>query len=169
MTNELTAEKIIEIFDMKTLPEEGGYYAETYRSDEIISENALPERYEKSRCFSTQILYLLTPDSFSKLHKVNTDEFFHFYMGDPVQMLQLYPDRTAETFILGSDILKGMKPQLLVKRNVWQGAHLVKGGKFALLGCSVAPGFEFEDFQPADKESLIKKHPDKIELIKKLT
>ncbi|MHC4645378.1 MAG: cupin domain-containing protein, partial [Planctomycetota bacterium] len=92
----MTAEQIIELFGMKPLPQEGGYYVETYRAPEKITRTALPERYAAQRCSGTAILYLLTPETVSALHRLKSDEIFHFYLGDPVTMLQLHPDRSSE-------------------------------------------------------------------------
>ncbi|MCE5340527.1 MAG: cupin domain-containing protein [Planctomycetaceae bacterium] len=154
----MTAKDIIKMFNMIPLPDEGGFYVETYRASEKI--NNLPARYEGRRTFSTAILYLITPTSFSKLHKVKSDEVFHFHLGDPVEMLQINETGKTETQILGTDCLKGQKPQAVVYKDTWQGTKLVKGGKFALLGCTVAPGFEFADYISADRDVLIKQFPN---------
>jgi predicted cupin superfamily sugar epimerase len=161
----MTAEDIIKIFNMAPLPDEGGYYVETYRASEII--NSLPTRYEGSRTFSTAILYLITPKSFSKLHKVKSDEVFHFHLGDPVEMLKIDEACKTETVILGTDFLKGQKPQAIVYKNTWQGTKLIEDGKFALLGCTVAPGFDFSDYESANKDLLIKQFPNAKALIEK--
>ena len=161
----MTAEKIIKLFAMKPLPGEGGYYIETYRAAEKIKD--LPDRYEGARNFSTAILYLITPDNFSKLHRVKSDEVFHFYLGDAVEMLTITEDGKTETIILGTDYLKGQKPQVTVPKNIWQGTRLAAGGKFALLGCTVAPGFDFADYQQGDKELLIKQFPRLKQIIEK--
>jgi predicted cupin superfamily sugar epimerase len=161
----MTAEKIIKLFGMKPLPAEGGYYIETYRAAEKIKD--LPGRYEGARNFSTAILYLITPDSFSKLHRVKSDEIFHFYLGDAVEMLTITEDGETETIILGTDLLKGQKPQVIMPKNIWQGTRLASGGKFALLGCTVAPGFDFADYQQGNKELLIKQFPHLKQIIEK--
>ena len=143
----LTAEQIIDLFKMKPLPHEGGYYIETYRADEKISRSVLPERYSADRNLATAIVYLITPEKFSAMHRVKSDEIFHFYLGDPVTMLQLNPDGSSAAFTLGHDITKGQCLQLTVPKDTWQGCFLNPPGKFALLGCTVTPGFEFEDFE----------------------
>jgi predicted cupin superfamily sugar epimerase len=86
----------------------------------------LPSRYKGVRLFGTAIYYLLTPETFSAMHRLPSDEIFHFYIGDPVEMLQLWPDGSIRVLILGSDILNGMQPQVVVPRGVWQGAKLLK-------------------------------------------
>jgi len=164
----ITADQLIALLDLKPHPE-GGYYVETYRSSEAISEESLPSRYKGRRCFGTAIYYLLTAQTFSAMHRVRSDEIFHFYSGDPVEMLQLSPDGSGRVAILGSDVLNGMQPQVVVDRGVWQGARLLEGGKFALLGTTVSPGFEFTDYESGHREELAKSYPQFRELIIALT
>ena len=165
----LNAERIIEFFGMKPLSDEGGFYIETYRACERIERSGLGDRYDGPRCFSTAILYLLTAESFSRLHRVSSDEIFHFYLGSPVSMLQLPPNGGGRLVTLGSDILNGEKPQVIVKAGTWQGAFVREGADFALMGCTVSPGFEFADYQRADRDELIRLHPEMAELIVRLT
>ena len=165
----VTAEQIVELFGMKPLKGEGGFYAETYRCSQRIGEAHLPAGYVGDRSLGSAILYLLTPDTFSALHRLKSDEIFHFYLGDPVTMLQLHPDGSSEVFTLGRDILNGQRVQVTVPAGSWQGCFLNPGGRFALMGTTVTPGFEFADFQPADREKLLKQHPDQKELIIRLT
>ena len=141
----LDAQKIIEMFDLKPLPQEGGLYKETYRSNEIVPKQVLPKRYSTNRSYGTAIYYLLTPETKSLMHRVNSDELFHFYLGDPVEMLQLFADSTGKILTLGTDILHGEHVQILVFRGNWQGMSLKEGGKFALMGTTINPGFEFDD------------------------
>jgi hypothetical protein len=154
-----TADQIRTLLHLKPHPEEGGYFIETYRSSETISEKALPSRYKGRRFFGTAIYYLLTTQTFSALHRLRSDEIFHFYSGDPVEMLQLWPDGSGRVVILGSDILNGMQPQVVIPRGVWQGAKLLKNGKFALLGATVSPGFEFADYESGRRDELVKSYP----------
>jgi hypothetical protein len=112
----ITADQIKTLLNLKSHPQEGGYFIETYRSLESIPEEALPDRYKGYRSYATAIYYLLTPETFSSIHRLQSDEIFHFYLGDPVEMLQLFPDGSGKIFILGTDILNGMKPQLIVPR-----------------------------------------------------
>lgn len=160
--------EIIKLLDLKPLEIEGGYFKETYRSDDSIPKDILPSWYRSSRCFSTAIYYLLTPDNFSAIHKVNSDELFHFYLGDPVEMLLLYPDGKGRKAVLGQDIKRGQQVQMVVPRGVWQGAVLQEGGGFALLGTTVSPGFEYEDFIPGEKDLLTKEYPEHVPEIIKL-
>ena len=148
---------------------EGGYFSETYRSDEYISTKDLPSRYAGKRHFSSAIYYLLTPETCSAMHRLKSDEVYHFYMGDPVEMLQLYSDETGKIINLGQDILNGMEPQVIVKKNVWQGSRLKKGGRFALMGTTVAPGFEYSDFESGSRNELISIYPEFKDMIIALT
>ncbi len=128
----LTTDQIITHLKLTSHPKEGGYFRETYRSSEEIAQKTLPSRYKGMRPFGTAIYYLLTPESFSAIHRLQSDEIFHFYLGDPVEMLRLWPDGSGRTVMLGPDLLDGMEPQVIVPRGVWQGAKLVKNGKFSL-------------------------------------
>jgi len=164
-----SAEEIIRQLNLKPLPGEGGFYRETYRAAEKSPREALPERYRTEKSFSTAIYYLLTPGASSAFHRLPADEIFHFYLGDPVLMLKLHPDRRAEEIILGREIDKGQFVQTIVPANTWQGCLLREGGSFALLGTTVAPGFDFSDYETGDRETLLKKYPEYKELIEKLT
>ena len=167
----LTVEQVIDHFDLKPLPVEGGIFRQTYLAEEVISKEALPSRYQWDKAFGTAILYLLTSDqdSFSALHVLPTDEIYHFYLGDPVEMLLLYPDGRSGRVILGQDILGGQHVQFVVPRSVWQGSHLLPGGRFALLGTTMAPGFDVQDYVGGERDALILRHPDQADLIRKLT
>jgi predicted cupin superfamily sugar epimerase len=164
----LSADDIIKKYNLKPLPMEGGYYTETYRSDEIIARNALPDRYKADKSPGTAIYYLLTPDTKSALHRLPTDEIFHFYLGDPVRMLLLNEGGEGEIITLGSDIEAGQHVQFVVPCGVWQGAHLIEGGLFALMGTTMAPGFDFADYEPADRDYLIETHSDFKDIIARL-
>jgi len=164
----MDAEIIIELLGLKPHPE-GGYYRETYRSDEKIPRSALPSRYAGDRNAGTAIYYMLTPETFSAMHRIKTDEIFHFYLGDPVTMLQLHPDGRGETITLGGDIEAGHCLQCVVPKNVWQGMCLDQDGKFTLMGTTVAPGFDFDDFEIGNRDELIKKYPEHKKLINRLT
>jgi predicted cupin superfamily sugar epimerase len=118
---------------------------------------------------STAIYYLLEPNTFSELHRVASDEIFHFYLGDPLEMLQLWPDGSARLLLIGTDFESGMVPQVVVPRGVWQGARLVPGGEFALLGCTVSPGFEYTDYLSGSRALLSEAYPEYRDKIYGLT
>jgi hypothetical protein len=165
----ITAEQIKTLLNLKFHPKEGGYFVETYRSDETIPEGALPKRYRNNRSYATAIYYFITPESFSTIHRLKSDEIFHFYLGDPVEMLQLWPDGSGKMMTLGSDLLNGMKPQIIVPKGVWQGGRLILGGRYALLGTTVSPGFEFMDYEAGQRECLVESYPQFQNLIIALT
>jgi predicted cupin superfamily sugar epimerase len=164
----LTAEGIIALLGLKPLPREGGWYRETYRSDLQLPAATLAPRHTAARDAATAMYYLLTPDTCSALHRLPADEVFHFYLGDPVQMLQLDPrSRTGRTLLLGTDLVAGHRPQMVVPRGVWQGSCLVAGGRFALMGTTMAPGFDFADYD-SGSESLAAGFPAFADLIRRL-
>ncbi len=159
-------EEIIEILGLKPLHPEGGYYRESYRSPSCI-----PARDGESapqRSLATAIYYLLTPHYFSALHRLASDETYHFYLGDPVQMLLLHPDGSGREAILGHDLQNGQMVQLTIPAGAWQGAALRPGGRYALLGTTVSPGFDARDFCLADR-ALADKFPGFAEQIHRLT
>ena len=165
----ITEEEIIALLNLKPHLEEGGYFVETYRSEELLLPGTLPDGYEGRRCYGTAIYYFLTPDTFSAVHRLKSDEIFHFYLGDPVEMLQLWPDGSGKVLLLGTDMVVGMRPQVIVPRRVWQGARLRPGRSFALLGTTVSPGFEYEDYETGQRDSLVRTYPDFRDLIIALT
>ena len=165
----MDAETIIRLLGLKPHPSEGGYFRETYRSEETIAAAALPPRYGKERNLSTAIYYLLAPDGCSLLHRLRSDEVFHFYAGDPTTMLLLDDDGRAETIVLGQDIPAGQRFQVVVPRGVWQGMYLSDGGAFALLGTTVSPGFDFADFELGSRDELTRRYPASAETIRRLT
>lgn len=155
----MTADELIKLLDLKPLPEEGGYYRETYR--------AKPN--SDGRSHSTAIYYLVTPDSFSALHRVPQDELFHFYGGDTVEMIQITERGELSRFTIGRHFEKGEVPQIVVTGSTWQGTRLVGDGKWALLGCTVAPGFEFSDFEVKDRTELVRLFPQHATAIARFT
>ncbi len=163
----MTADEIIERLGLAPLEMEGGYFRETYRCDEGVAGEALPARYGDRRCFGTVIYYLITPETHSQLHRLTSDEIFHFLLGDPAVMLQLHPDGTSRVVTLGHDIAAGHQLQVVVPRGVWQGC-LLAGGDWALMGVTVAPGFEYADYEAPDIDALLRRYPDRQDLIRRL-
>src|SRR5262245_56497842 len=137
----LTAEKVLTLLHLKPQPLEGGDYRETYRAPELLPAGLLPQ-YTTNKTIGTAMYYLLKPDTFSAMHRLPTDEIYHFYLGDPVRLLQLFPEGGGQEVVLGTDLLAGQRPQVVVPRKVWQGSFLEPGGRFALLGTTMAPGFD---------------------------
>jgi predicted cupin superfamily sugar epimerase len=165
----LTAQQVIEHFRLVPLTIEGGYFRETYRAPLVIPLTGLKHEYSGDRNASTAIYYLLTPDTFSAIHRVKSDEVFHFYVGDPVEMLQLWPDGSGRIVTISNDLADGHEPQLVVPAGVWQGCRLMAGGAWALMGCTVSPGFDYADFELASREELMSSYPDFVELITALS
>jgi predicted cupin superfamily sugar epimerase len=164
-----SAERIAAMLKLKPLPAEGGRFVETYRSADRIPRASLPQRYTGDRPHCTAIYYLLTPDTMSAMHRLASDEIYHFYLGDPVEMLQILPDTSFRVLRLGSDVLGGMEPQVVIPAGVWQGSRLLPGGQFALLGTTVAPGFDAADCEQGRRENLTKLCPGARDLITALT
>jgi len=164
-----SADEIITQLGLQPHPKEGGFFKEIYRATETIPPGVLPSRYEGARVSSTAIYYLLTPGTFSHLHTVASDELFHFYVGDPVEMIHLHADGTGARITIGSDISQGHTPVVVVPQGVWQGCRLRDGGAFALMGFTVAPGFEYSDYGHADRQQLIDRYPEFAEDISALT
>ncbi len=165
----MTAQEIIELLDLRPLPKEGGYYREMYRSAEMIPCNAQPDYYYDKKSFGTAIYYLLTPETSSSIHKLPSDEIFHFYLGDPVIMLQLHPDSSSDVITMGHKIDKGQQVQVVVPKGAWQGTYLQACGFFALMGSTMSPGFEFSDYTAGIRESLLQQYPEQKELINRLS
>ena len=166
----MTANEVKSLLGLRPHPREGGWYVRTYESDEILAAETFADgRYKESRRTGTAIYYLLEPGVFSEMHRLISDEVFHFYAGDVVEMLQLTPDGKGRTILLGNDLTRGQRPQAVVGRGIWQGAGLVAGGAWALLGCTVNPGFEFDDYQPGEREWLCARWPEWSEQIRALT
>ena len=164
----ITAEELITLLCLTPHPE-GGYYRETYRAMETIPDTVLPNRYKRDRTYGTAIYFLLTPDTFSALHRLKTDEVYHFYLGDPVEILQLLHGGSGKVIKLGNEIKSGMHLQVAVSRGMWQGSRLIRGGEYALLGATAAPGFEFIDFEKGQREKLLQSYPRFRDLIVALT
>lgn len=165
----MTAADVIRMLDLQPHPVEGGYFRETHRTSEGIPGSALP-RHGADRSAGTAIYFLLTGDTVSEMHKLPGDEVFHFYLGDPVEMLQLHPDGSGRTLALGPDLLAGQVPQLVVPGGVWQGSRVVPGRfGFALLGATMAPGFDYADYETGKRAELTGRWPAFAELIGALT
>ncbi|MFW5705427.1 MAG: cupin domain-containing protein [Bacteroidota bacterium] len=151
----LTPRQVIEMLGLEPLPEEGGFYRETFRSDLQLSRECLPQVYTDSRSAYTCIYYLVTPESFSALHRLPADEIWHFYLGDPLEQLQLFPGGRGKIILLGQDLENNEHPQVCVPAGVWQGTRLKDGGRYALVGTTMAPGFEFADFEAAEEQDIL--------------
>lgn len=168
---ELTAQDLIELLKLELLEGEGGLFRRTYLSADVFAATHLPPRYGREKPAGSAIYYLLTnaPDSFSALHRLPTDEIYHFYLGDPVELTLLVPGGDSRTVILGQDLLNGQHVQFTVPADVWQGSRLREGGGFALLGTTMAPGYTDDDYQPGIRAELQAAFPELTTLIEQLT
>jgi uncharacterized protein len=165
----MTAEEIRHLLQLAPLPVEGGFFRETYRSRWQVSAEYLPDGVRGARSIGTAIYYLVTPENFSALHRLPGTEIFHFYCGDPVLMLQLLPDGTSQSITLGTDLLNGQQPQVVVRGQMWQGCRLAPGGKWALMGTTMSPGFDYNDYENGDREGLIAQYPGAADSIREYT
>ena len=148
----MTADDVIRLLELQPHAVEGGFFRETYRSPH-----------------STAIYFLLQPGHVSELHVLPGDEIYHFYLGSPIRMLQLWPDGSGKEVLIGSDLAAGEVLQLVVPGGVWQGSRLAGDDGFALVGCTMAPGFEYSGYRNATRAELTAKWPAFAEQIAKLT
>lgn len=159
----MTSAEIKKLLELVQHPIEGGYFRRTYTSASAL------DLARGVRPAGTAIYYLLEAGTFSEMHALDSDEIFHFYLGDPVEMLQLFPGGGSAIITLGPDLQAGQHVQVLVPAGVWQGTRLISGGKVALLGCTVVPGFDFADYRNASFDELAVQWPEQKERIKDLT
>ncbi|HEY1895088.1 MAG TPA: cupin domain-containing protein [Terracidiphilus sp.] len=159
----MTSGEIKALLNLAPHPVEGGFFRRTYTSPGKVE---LPRG---SRAQGTAIYYLLEAGGFSEMHVLESDEVFHFYLGDPVEMLQLYPDGGSAVLTLGPDLAAGQQVQVVVPAGVWQGTRLLGDGKVALLGCTVTPGFDFADYRNGGYAELAARWPAQGERIRTLT
>jgi uncharacterized protein len=160
------AQKYIKQLQLKKHPE-GGYYKEVYRSGEIILPEHLPKRYKSSRNFSTSIYFLLEGKQFSSFHFLKSDELWHFYDGSSVLLYIITKNGELSVKKLGRS--KDSELQLTIEKQNWFAAELEDKKSFAIFGCTVSPGFEFDDFILGKRNDLLKKFPQHSTLIKRLT
>lgn len=148
---------------------EGGFFRQTYAAAEQISKEALPERFEGSRSYSTAIYFLLPHGSFSAFHRIKSDEVWHFYEGCPINIHVIHPNGEYECLKLGCNLKNGESYQLVVPANAWFASEPVsEPGTFSLVGCTVSPGFDFSDFELAEAAVLIHQFPLYQQLISRL-
>jgi uncharacterized protein len=148
---------------------EGGYFRETYRAGESVGAAALPRRFGGARSISTAIYFLLESGQCSHLHRIKADEVWHFYAGDPLVVVEIDPAGDLKTTRLGGDLTAGAAFQHVVPAGSWFGALPAEGGRFSLVGCTVAPGFDFADFELAGRDALLAEYPRHQDWIRRLT
>jgi uncharacterized protein len=144
---------------------EGGYYREVYRSEEFIHKKNLPDRYSSFRSFSTSIYFLLESHEFSAFHQLKSDEIWHFYEGSAITIVMILPEGEIKKVILGRNPDGNENHQALIPKGCWFAAQVNQSDSFSLVGCTVAPGFDFEDFEIGKREKLINLFPKYASII----
>jgi predicted cupin superfamily sugar epimerase len=161
-------QSIIKKLDLQPHPE-GGYFKETYRSDGTISASNLTSEFSGKRNFSTSIYYMLISGEFSAFHKINQDEIWHFYNGSPIELHIIDESGKHAKYLIGRDLSRGEASQLVVPANCWFASKVVQDHSYSLVGCTVAPGFDFDDFVLADRKEMTSAFPQHKELILEFT
>jgi predicted cupin superfamily sugar epimerase len=164
----ITADEWIAALELVRHPE-GGFFRETYRSHEVLTRHCLPARFTGDRALSTAIYYLLKGEDFAALHRVKQDELWHFYDGSSLTIHVVDPTSTYSAMTLGRDLRKGNIPQAVITAGSLFGATVDDKRAYSLVGCTVAPGFDFADFEMPGREPLCQQYPQHRELIERLT
>ena len=159
--------RLIQQYNLKPHPE-GGWYSQTYKSNELIDANALPARFGGHRSFSTAIYFLLEQGNFSAFHRIKSDECWHFYAGDPLLIYVIEVNGELKIISLGNDPEKGQTFQYVVPANCWFASSPATGSEYCFAGCTVSPGFEFEDFELANANELSNTYPQHKDIIRQL-
>ncbi len=161
------AEAWIRRLDLKPHPE-GGFYREIYRSPEIVPRAGLPERFPGDRTLATSIYFLLARGQISRFHRLRSDEIWHLYEGGPVVLHVLEPGTGHRRLLLGREAKEEQAHQIVLRAGCWFGAELVPPADFVLAGCTLAPGFEFEDFELGRRRDLMAAFPAHVDIIERL-
>ncbi|HNP24134.1 MAG TPA: cupin domain-containing protein [Panacibacter sp.] len=162
------ANTYIETFGLKPHPE-GGYYVRSYQSEITIEQTCLPGRFNGSRLLSTAIYYLLKENDFSAFHRLNNDECWHFYAGGSLALFIIENDGSLQQVILGNNIAEKEVPQFVIKAGKWFAAAPCAPAAFSFVGCTLAPGFDFDDLEFANRDMLVAQYPTHKSLIEKFT
>ncbi len=163
------ADHYIKTLSLEVHPE-GGAFREIYRCKDEITDSALPAAFRSGpRNFSTAIYFLLQSDDFSAFHRIRSDEVWHFYEGDPLEIIEINGKGTLKKTVLGRLHEEGELYCHVVPAHSWFASRVIKGGDFALVGCTVSPGFDFRDFEMADRQTLIREFPQHGSIITELT
>ena len=148
---------------------EGGYYRETYRAKDTVPAKALPRRFAGQRCFSTAIYFLLRGHDISRLHRLQSDELWHFYAGGALTIHIITPPGQHKLIKLGKNPKRGESFQVVIPSGGWFGAAVNNPRAYSLVGCTVAPGFDFADFEPGNCRQLLAQYPQHAKIIRRLT
>lgn len=158
----------IEQLQLEAHPE-GGYFRQSYKAELAVAKEALPAGFAGGRAASTAIYFLLEGDNFSAFHRLRSDEVWHFYAGDPLMVHVIETDGDYSRIVLGRDLEAGQVLQAVVRAGCWFASHVADWKSFAVVGCTVAPGFEFEDFEMGKRGELVARYPQHREVIERLT
>lgn len=164
----MTIDQIIHQLELKPHPE-GGFYKEIYQSEDFVEESCLPEKFNAKRRFCTSIYYLLSAGDFSAFHRIKSDELWHYYAGGSIILHLLDVEKGYQKKILGNQLDSNGSFQVIVPANAWFAAELLEGDLFSLAGCTVSPGFDFNDFELADKTKLLLEFPGHTDLINRFS
>ena len=168
MAPSTTADELVRLHNLQPHPE-GGFYNEYYRDKGAIPKSVLPNRFKGDRNYSANIYFLLPEGKKSNLHRIASDESWHFYLGGPLTVIQISPEGNVEKIILGQDVRSGQKVAHIVPAGYWFGAVPNAGSRYSFVGCTVAPGFDFADFEIGKRAELLKQFPQAKEVIELLT
>ena len=163
----MTVKQIVQTLELQPHPE-GGFYREVYRSNGTLDQNCLNDNFSGKRNYSTSIYYLLERGDFSAFHRISSDEIWHHYLGGDLLIHSLDKNGNYTRHVLGSAIGDGAVLQVVIPARHWFASEPAPGTEFILAGCTVSPGFDFQDFELADKTTLLKQFPDQAELIRRL-
>lgn len=165
----MTAQEIMRILNLEPLPSEGGFFNQIYHAKVNVPSSLISPGSKDVQAICTSIYYLVVPGNFSALHRVKQDELFHFYSGGAVEMVQIDSKGALTKQVLGTDLKKGQRPLVVVPSGIWQGARLLPGAEWALLGTTCSPGFEDRDFELGKREELVKHFPKHASTIREFT
>ncbi len=160
--------ELVQKFDLLPHPE-GGFYKEVYRSEGVIAQSQLGHQFSGDRNYCTSIYFLLTSANFSGFHRIKQDEVWHFYQGSPLQIHVIHSNGQYELHRIGFDLTENLTPQFVVPAGAWFASCVENANDFSLVGCTVAPGFDFDDFELAKKNDLIAEYPQHANIITQLT
>lgn len=168
MIDQLSAQEVISQLKLESLPQEGGYFRRSYQSQVLVKKADIPQ-YTGARPTATCIYFLITPESFSAMHVLLSDEIWCYQAGDPIEMVQINTEGELTKVVIGKNIQAGQALQHIVFKNIWQASKLVEGGKWSLVSCMVSPGFEYDDSTVSSREALLELFPQHQKIIEQYT
>lgn len=163
----MNVQELIDFYELQPHPE-GGLYRQSYRSDIVIDQAALPAQFKGNRLISTAIYFLLPAGNFAAFHRIKSDELWHFYAGISLNIHVIHTDGRYELLKLGPNFSEGESYQLLVPAGVWFASEPSNANGFSFVGCTVSPGFDFADFELATSDQLIEEYPELRGIVSRL-